>query len=470
MAEAIQNRMGAVLMRWAMGSPAAAAVPEWSAALGSDAVEAELRLLAMSGQFLSVAMTAEPPGNLRTLPDIPPLALPTVPDALRPLLRRILGESRDTPGELLRFLADRGWTTHPDDWMPTADDEEAPDVYAPWRDWAAIVASAEASRNPAGDVLSSETWDDFWPSMRKAALGALRQRDAGAARGLMEAKFPTTGAAERLRLLGLLAIGLSEADAAFLRALAEEDRAPKVKALATLLLARLGHGAAASDGAAELAGFFESRSKGLLRRSKVIAPRPTKTAAQAARRQQLFAETAIAAFATALGLTQGDVVSMWSWGADVRADAGLVEMATRSAPDALIEALVEAIHRENPANAELPLLLSPRLTVAQRNAFARRVLGNGDSFVQALQITGGVARIDDAIATGAGTALLDSLGSEDRNPIQQANELRALGLIASRAGAAQAMERLARAGLLGADPRLDMLRLNAALEDRGVNP
>jgi hypothetical protein len=32
------------------------------------------------------------------------------------------------------------------------------------------------------------------------------------------------------------------------------------------------------------------------------------------------------------------------------------------------------------------------------------------------------------------------------------------------------MERLARAGLLGADPRLDMLRLNAALEDRGVNP
>lgn len=470
MAEAIHDRMGAVLMRWAMGSPAAAAVPEWNAHLGSDPAEAEVRLLALSGQFLGVAVTAEPPKGLRTLPDIPTLALPTLPDALRPLVRRLLAASRDTDGELLYFLADRGWTTHPGDWMPAAGDEDAPDAYAPWRDWVEMAASADSSRRSTGDGLTSENWDDFWPSMRKAALIAMRQRDPGAARSLMEAKLAGTGAVERLRLLGLLAIGLSEEDAAFLQVLAEEDRAPKVKALAAVLLTRLGYGATAGEGAAELAGFFEIRSKGLLRRSKVIAPRKTKTAAQAARRQKLFAETAVGAFATALGVAPPDIPSMWSWGVDAQADTALVDMLVRSAPDALIASLVETIHRENPSNAELPLILLPRLTAAQRNAFARRALADGDSFLYALRIAGGAARIDEAISTGAGSALLKSLRSEDGNTTQQINELRALGLIASRAAAAQAMEQLTHAGLLGADPRLDMLRLNTALDDRGREP
>lgn len=470
MPEAVHDRMGAVLMRWAMGSPAAPAMPEWSTQLGSDPVEAELRLLALSGQFLGVAVTAEPPRGLRTLPDIPRLALPTLPDTLRPLLRRLLAASRDTDSELLHFLADRGWTTHPDDWMPAAEDEDAPDIYAPWRDWAEIATSSGPSRGATGDVLTSENWDDFWPSMRKVALTALRQRDAGAARALMEAKFPTTGAIERLRLLGLMAIGLSEADTAFLLALAEGDRAPKVKALAATLLARLGHGATAGEGAAELAGFFEIRSKGLLRRSKVIAPLKTKTAAQAARRQQLFAETGIGAFATALGLAQHDIASMWSWGTDTQADAALVDMLVRSAPDPLIELLVEAIHRQDPSNTELSLILAPRLSTAQRNAFARRALGNGDSFLHALRIAGSAARIEEAITTHAGSTLIGSLGAEDHNTTQQANELRALGLIASRAAATQAIERLTSAGLLATDPRLDMLRLNTALDDKGTKP
>lgn len=468
MAEAIHDRMGAVLTRWTMGSPAASAVPEWSAALGSDPLEAELRLLALSGQFLGVAVTAEPPKGLRALPDIPRLAMPTLPDALRPLLRRILAD--DTQRDVLHFLAGRGWTTHPQDWMPDASDEDAPEVYAPWRDWAVIAASTDVSQRSTDTGLNSDTWADFWPSMRRAALGELRERDAGAARDMMEAKFPSTGAAERLGLLGLLAIGLSDADADFLRALAEGDRAPKVKALAATLLARLGRGAASNEGAVELAGFFEIRGKGLLRRTKAIAPLKTKTTAQANRRRQLFAEADMTAFATALGVAQHDVVSMWSWNVDVQADSDLVEMAARSASDPMIEALVDAIHRENPNSPELPLLLLPRLATTQRNALARRTLANGDSFLLALRIAGGTARIDDAITASAGTALIKSLGAEDASPTKRVSELHALGLITSRAGAARALERLTSTGLLGADPRLDMLRLNAALDDKGVTP
>jgi hypothetical protein len=109
MAEAIYDAMGSVLTRWTMGSAAAPAAPVWSAELGAEPAEAELRLLALSGQFLGVAVTAEPPPELRVLPDVPALALPTVPEAMRPLVRRILAAFKETQRktELLDFLAAR---------------------------------------------------------------------------------------------------------------------------------------------------------------------------------------------------------------------------------------------------------------------------------------------------------------------------------------------------------------------------
>jgi hypothetical protein len=90
MAEAIYDTMSAVLSRWTMGAAGAPTASIWKDELGFEPVEAELRLLALSSQFLGVIVTAEPPVGLHSLPDIPMLALPTVPEALRPLLRRIL--------------------------------------------------------------------------------------------------------------------------------------------------------------------------------------------------------------------------------------------------------------------------------------------------------------------------------------------------------------------------------------------
>src|SRR5215467_14641355 len=156
MAEAIYDAMGSVLTRWTMGSAAASAAPIWSAELGAEPAEAELRLLALSGQFLGIAVTAEPPSALRVLPDIPALALPTVPEPLRPLVRRILAASKDTASrtEFVDFLAARGRTTHPADWMPDASDEDAPDVYAAWRDWSASAAAGETTQRQTGDQLT----------------------------------------------------------------------------------------------------------------------------------------------------------------------------------------------------------------------------------------------------------------------------------------------------------------------------
>ena len=471
MAEAIYDAMGSVLTRWTMGSAAAPAAPVWSAELGAEPAEAELRLLALSGQFLGVAVTAEPPPELRVLPDVPALALPTVPEALRPLVRRILAAFKETQRktELLDFLAARGWTTHPAEWMPAADDEDAPDVYAPWRDWAGLAASNSVVRRQAGDRLTADNWEDFWPAARKVALTELRRRDPEAARTVLEAKLGNENADVRLPLLSLLATGLSEADIPFLEGIAANDRAPKVKAFAASLLARLGRGPAVGEDIAELAGFFSVKMKGLLRRSRVIQFENVKTHAQAQRRATLLESADIASLARALTLTPQELVEAWSWDVDRQADAALTSLVARTGTDSLVAQTAGAASQYN-ASIFLSAL-TPRLAHGQRSELAERVLRTRNfSFDMAKTIAGGTARLENPLTAPAGAALLAALRRDDAKPSDQLTELLALGLLASRAAARQVLERLNGAGLLQGDPRLDMLRLNAALDDNGAKP
>lgn len=469
MTEAVYYAMGSVLTRWTMGSAAAPAAAIWRAELGDEPNEAELRLLALSGQFLGVAVTAEPPPGLRVLPDIPPLALPTVPEALRPLTRRLLAAFKEAQRktELLDFLAARGWTCHPAEWMPGANDEEAPDVYAPWRDWAAIAASSSAVRRQAGDRLTADNWEDFWPAARKVALAALRRQDPAAARAVLEAKLAGENADVRLPLLALLATGLSDADVSFLEGIAANDRAPKVKALAASLLGRLGKGSAAGDDIAELIGFFSVKTKGLLRRSKVIQVEDVKTPAQANRRSALLESVDISAFAKALALTPQELVDAWSWGANRQVDFALTGLVARSGTDSLVAQAAEAMSQSDACF--LIDALAPRLAPGQRSSLAERLLHHRRfSFDMAKTLAGGTARLENPLAASAGTALLEALRREGARPADEHSEFYAVGLIASRAAARQALEQFNSAGLLQGDPRLDMLRLNAALDDNGA--
>lgn len=471
MSEAIFDGLDAVLTRWTTGGAAAPVASMWREQLGTEPAEAELRLLALSGQFLGMAVTTAAPTDLSVLPDIPTLALPAVPEALRPLVRRNLATMKEARlrSEWLHFLALRGWTLHPGDWMPTADDEDCPDLYAPWQDWADMAASAAAVAELTHDALTAETWDDYGPAARRVALARLRLCDPQAARVLLEARVAGMSADWRLRLLGLLAIGLSSDDVPFLVSLAGTDRAPKVRVLASSLLGRLGHGTDPDEDVAELANFFELQTKGLLRRTKVLAARETKTPAQVVRRRQLFAGTDVTAFAAALQVRIDDLPAIWNWGDDLLADADFATMAERCGSDRLIAALLDSMERKAVCNVQALLALRPRLGPARRKALARQALAAGESFQSALWIAGGCGGIGDAADTPAGTKLLKGLeDAEGVKPAAQATELLALGLIASRAAAIGTMERLRAAGLPSADPRLDMLRLNAMLEDNEV--
>lgn len=470
MAEAIYDSLGAALARWTMGGTAAPVAPAaWTALLGTDQAEAELRLLALSGQFLDTLVTAEPLGKVKPSPDVPVLAMPSLPETLRPLARRILRTMRETRQrrDLLAFLAARGWTLHPGDWMPSTSEDDIPDIYAPWRDWAEGLASP--AKAASAGALTAENWDDYWPAARKVALAALRRRDPGAATALLATKLAGENAEVRLRLVGLLATGLSNADLAFLESLAS-DRAPKVKALAAALLARLGHGPTVGEEAAELAGFFEVQTKGLLRRTRMIAARTLKTVAQRSRRLALFESVDLAAFALALDSAAGDLLGAWPWGEDRQADHGLIAMTERSGSDEMVAAACAALGGTATIDVQAVLALLPRLDTAQRQHFAARVLrANGGTFQMALAIAGGDAPIDGAIDTAAGAALLGALKADEAaKRTDLAAELHALGLVASRPATRSALDRLADAGLLAGDPRLDMLRLNAALDDRGT--
>lgn len=480
-AAAIFDALGGVLTRWTMGSAAASAAPSaWREALGEEPGEAELRLLALSGQFLGAAVIAEPQGGqaaaLRVLPDVPRLALPVVQDALRPLVRRAMRQidNDEGRGEVLHFLAERGWAVHPADWMPSAEECLAPDIYASWRDWAHGAASGDTKGARVTDELTAETWDAFYPAEREVAFRTLRQRNPDAARALLEAKLSGEDAKVRLRLVEALAHQLSEVDAPFLETLSANDRAPKVKAQAAMLLARLGRMSAGED-VAELAGFFEVHTKGLLRRARELRARPLKTNAQKSRRDSLLAEADFCAFASALELEPLELIGAWGWGTEFSLDLALSGMAERSAPDEIVVALADHI-----VGHPIPLLrLAPRLAAAKRAQLAMSMLKGGDTFQNALKMGGPAFRIDNPIRLPACMKLMTTLlaakqaeTTNEKPPPEHRGswlELRALGLIASRAGAQQVLDRLTETGLLHFGPgHVETIRLNAALDDKGV--
>jgi hypothetical protein len=353
--------------------------------------------------------------------------------------------------------------------MPARADEDVPDVYAPWRDWAEIAASAGTLRQRTGDRITVENWEDFWPAARKTALTEFRRRDPDAARTVLEMRLANEDAGTRLRLLGLLAIGLSDADRSFLDGIVTADRAPKVKSLAASLLARLGHRQVVNEEAAELANFFSVQTKGLLPGSHAIEFENAKTAAQRQRRAVLFANIDIGSFANALGLAPQKVIEAWTWDVDHQMDSALIAMVAATGTDALVAFTAETASQRDAIDLRDLAGLTLRLSQCQRAELAAKVLHTRErGFETAKGIAGAAARLENLLATTASTNLLAALKRENAKPSDQAGELFALGLIASRACARQALELLSCVGLLQGDPRLDMLRLNAALADNGV--
>src|SRR5882724_10175517 len=233
----LEASLAHICSAWMAGRSALEHCPaEWR-----DAVEGqhgEAALASLTGHATSVLFRAAPSAPLEPRPLLPALSLPVMADALRPRFRRILSAQKSGSSierHLIDLVAARGRSVHPADWMPSPRDDWAPDVYAPWLDW----VRAESKAKAADSALTIESYER-WPwAQRRVALAEMRGVDPTAALAIIAARAASEPAERRARLLEILEIKLSEADAAFLEGLAD-DRSERVQALARAYLARLG--------------------------------------------------------------------------------------------------------------------------------------------------------------------------------------------------------------------------------------
>ena len=473
----LEASLARVYSAWMAGRSALEHCPaEWRGAV--EGQHGEAALAALTGHATSVLFRTAPGTTLEPRPLLPTLALPVMAEALRPRFRRILSAQKKGGPSIERQLIDlvtaRGRSVHPADWMPSPRDDWAPDLYAPWLDWVRRESKTEAA-HVALTIESYERWP--WAE-RRVALAQLRDIDPAAALAIIAAKAASEPAERRVRLLEILEIKLSEADAAFLESLGG-DRSERVQAMARAYLARLGHTADTSELATELAQMVELGKVGLINWRTRLVLKQLKTTVQNARRHDLFKLVSLGALAQALGVTEIRLLEAPPDGTIDGIEA-FVQMVATTGSDAARRALLDGML----ANASSPVshlrAIAPRLTVEERRSLLPRIIARDiDQFDTTLVIAGrelGTVPLSAMQAAPAYKVLKELCESASNDTDgKRANENALIGAalnhIALLLDTPSATDMAARAigwGLSPADPKLDLLHLNAALKTETI--
>ncbi|MFD2055214.1 DUF5691 domain-containing protein [Mesorhizobium calcicola] len=453
---------------------APAAWKEIAASASPD--ERERRLLAIAAQALDIALRPAAPKALNRRPPLPELALPMLPERLRPLLRAALKHAADARSKtrVATLVASRGFVLHPMDWMPAPSYQESPDVYAPWVDWQAGVDGEKQSRR---EQLTAETWDDFYPAARRTALADLRRTAPALARQLIEAKGSSEPAEVRVALIELMTFGLGADDVPFLKSLSA-DRSARVREMAARLLARLGeHGnpgdGGAEDPTAELAAFITEGKSGFIRRRTTYAPAKLKSPAQERRRAELFETCNLVELAARFGVTESDFIAAWQFGTDNNADILVARMVAASGSDAAVTHMADALVAEGGKPALFVLHLMPRLDSRRKRVLVRLILKD-TQYLGALTLAEGVEAgwLEWGDLTNGQTlpALRSAVAGNDEPLKRSADQiLETMGLLATAATAEKLIGDVVAAGMAPAAPSLGLLRLNASLAGPRTN-
>jgi hypothetical protein len=465
----LEASLARVRSAWMAGRSALEHCPaEWRDAI--EGQHGEAALASLTGHATSVLFRCQPGTPLEPRPLLPALASPIMTEGLRPRFRRIL-LAKDRPlieRHLIDLIAARGYSVHPADWLPSPHDDWIPDRYAPWLDW--VRAETRAKGEHAG--LTVETYEHWSWAERRVALAQLRGTDPAAALFIIAAKALTEPAERRVRLLEILGTRLSEADAGFLESLAK-DRSERVQAMARAYLARLGRSNDGADLATELADTVALGKVGLINRRTRLVIKSLNIAAQKARRQQLFTLVGLAALARALGTSELQLVEAPPDGPADGLDAFL-QMTAATGSDAAVRALLNVMLADDSTPVSHLRALAPRLSAAERQALLPQIMArDADGLETTLDIAGrdlGAMPIASLLASPSYTALsrlLDALNVEDPHRASKnaalGTALNRIALLLDAAGAADLTARLGIWGLSPADPKLDLLHLNAAL-------
>ncbi|WP_158815016.1 DUF5691 domain-containing protein [Methylocapsa sp. S129] len=443
--------------------------PEWRAAV--EGVGAECALAALAGHAGAVLFRPAPAAALEPRRLLPELAPPTLPEPLRPHLRRLMAKQKGGASierHWIDFVAARGYVLHPADWLPASRADWAPDGYAPWFDW---VRGEDKPFPPPTFAL--DTYEQWSWAMRCAALVALRTRDPGAARAIIAAKASSEVAERRAMLIEILDTGLSDQDVECLEAQAD-DRSERVQVLARLYLARLGRRVDAEALATELADMLEVRKSEAPGGRASLAIDALKTPAQNARRRDLFKLVSLAGLARALRITEEEIVETAPVGAPDGVEA-FVQMVAATGSDRACRMLLDQMLDDGAFPLAHARSLGPRLDAEQRRALQPRILmRDAEMFETTLTLMGrvlGEAALPALLASPGYAALTNAVEAargEDETQRRPADALletmlSRIAFLADAPAAAALLARLTAAGLPAADPRLDPLRFNAAL-------
>ena len=466
----LEDALASMRTAWLAGRPGLEAVPvAWRQAIRGD----EIAALALAGHASEVLACPVPSTALQERALLPRLSMPVLPDAHRGRFRRLLESKRKDAlleSALISFLLTRGYAAHPADWMPDARDDWAPEAYGPWLDW----VRADVSRVAQDEIITTENYEQWSWQDRRRALAEMRMSDPVAARDIIAAKAATEPAERRLVLVGLLATGLSANDAQFLEGLAG-DRSSRVQALATGLLGRLGHGAGNVVLAAELAASVELRNAGILSRRKRLCFVELKTRPQVLRRSELFRLVPLCDLSAALGVDEPSMLQCLPEGSatDLQDFVACVAM---SGTEASIKSMIGLLMSDKSEVGGLLVPLVERLGDAARRELVASYSGrDSDLFATTFQLAGpALGQLPLKIASTSPSYLtirshVDALVKGPDKDLSAAENLLPaallrLGLLLDGPGAAALLSYCVDRGVSPADPRLEMLEFNIALQ------
>ncbi len=320
---------------WLIGGKAQAP-QDWSA-LFAGRTPNDLDLVALTGQAFQFGYVQHQSGELKFETALPVLDAPQLNTEQRLLFQRATDRLTKNARDLydaVWLAGARGYAVHPLDWMPASAQTPVPAIYRPWQLWMERIEA----RAP-GEVITPETWSDWSWTERRAAALELRMQDLSAGRDLIAAVAAKEPADKRADLMRIFWHGLSVEDVPFLESLST-DRSDKVKSIATALLARVRRNADPTDSEIELAGFFSVKSKGVFNKSKSVELNAIKTDAQRKRRLELFDLAQFLPFATALGMSEIELLDAWNFKQAEDVENEFVTLVTRTGSEAAIAALL----------------------------------------------------------------------------------------------------------------------------------
>jgi hypothetical protein len=432
--------------------------------------DGECALAALAGHATAVLFRPAPAAPTAPRALLPQLALPTLPEALRLRLRRLLAEQKNKglfERSMIDLVASRGYALHPGDWIPSPRDDWAPDLYAPWLDW------ARDEYKTSSPALMLETYDQWSFAMRRAALAALRRTDPDAARAIIVAKAPLEPAERRVKLIEALEEQLSDEDGDSLESFCD-DRSDRAQNLARAYLSRLGRPKEAAALGAELAETLKVGSTGWLSRRRRLSIEPLKAGPRETRRYELFSLVSYAGLCRALGVAEDAMLETSPVGA-LRDLEAFVQMIATSGSDRAVSLLfAQAIDDRDFPLAQLRPLFRRLPEKNRRGALPQILRRDGELFATTFALMEGIlgeAAFAALVASPSFTNLRRAIETASGEGVERfaANvsieaALLRLGLLASPEAAEALIARLGDLGLSPADPKLAPLIFNAALK------